>query len=174
MGNLELEGWLQLESGRGFRARTDTSSRNATRRIATSTPWAAPRRHRGSQGSSASRGEPPAASTVAVRAVTCCTMRCPRQVAVPKNLARRGPLVLYLIARPCSLAAHVPTTTQFPPPPATCAAPSCTSTTHLPYHVFARYTSIPGLLVLDFFPLPPLHLVCVLGTNCVACFSFYY
>lgn len=46
----------------------------------------------------------------AVRAVTCCTMRCPRQVAVP------GPHVLYLIALPMQLELHVPT--QCPPPPA--------------------------------------------------------
>lgn len=161
MGNLELEGWLQLKPGRGVWARTDTSSRNATRRTATSTPWA---NSTGATGAGRRAPAPPrgdrlVASTGAVRAVTCCTMRCPRQVAVPKSLARRrGPLVLYLIARRCSLAAYVPATSQFPPPPATCAAPSCTSTTHLPYHVFARYTSIPGLLVLHFPSLFSLHL----------------
>ncbi|KAL7912142.1 hypothetical protein GGI35DRAFT_307731 [Trichoderma velutinum] len=47
----------------------------------------------------------------AVRAVTCCTMRCPRQAAA---LAPPVPKVLYLIACRCNWSLC----TQFPPPPA--------------------------------------------------------
>lgn len=71
----------------------------------------------------------------AVRAVTCCTMRCPRQAAA---LAPPVPKVLYLIACRCNWSLC----TQFPPPPARPQHTRHCLTTSGPFRY--SYTPRPG------------------------------
>lgn len=89
----------------------------------------------------------------AVRAVTCCTMRCPRQAAALAPPCTQGTLPDRL---PMQLELMYPI--QFPPPPARPQHTRHCLTTSLSF----RYTSRQAIsAIFYFFPLHPRHPIVV-------------